>query len=755
MNQPSKSTFCTVSVVCCLLALAVAVVFGQTVQHDFINFDDDIYVYNNPHIAHGFTGHALAWSFSTFHASNWHPLTWLSHALDCQLYGAQNAAGHHLTNVALHAIVAVLLLLLLWQMTGDLWPSAFVAAVFALHPLRAESVAWVAERKDLLCGLFFILTLAAYVHYVRHPFAWGRHLLVLGAFALGLMAKPMLVTLPFLLLLLDYWPLGRMSALKLASPKTWRALLVEKIPLLALAAASCAVTPLAQRQAMIPMDVVPLSARIANAVVAYVAYIGQFFYPSGLAVFYPYPSEGLPTWKIVVGVAALVIVSAVALLGRRRMPYLFVGWFWYLGMLVPVIGLMQVGSQAMADRYTYLPQIGLCVALAWGAAKLAAGWRYERWAYGVASALVLVCLATCAYRRTAFWRNNETLWNRAIACTTGNVFAHNNLGAALASEKNVDAAIAHFRKATAIAPTFAISYENLGVALEASGKSEEAAAAYRRAELSPYFKAIAQYQKALKIRPNSCLVHNNLGNALAACGHVDEATAEYRTALKINPNYASAHSNLANILAGQGRNDEAIAEYKKAIALDPNRADAHNNFGAVLADQGRLGEAIAKFQKALDIEPDFADAHGNLGTALSKQGKIADAMIHWREAVRLQPSNPRAVNRLAWAMATRPEPSIRNGAEAVELAQWAVQLSHSHEPVPLDTLAAAYAQVGRFADATKTAKKALDLASRRADKELAASIKTKIALYEAHTPFLDEGRPSPAVRSPSEREKTQ
>ena len=320
MNQPSKSTFCTVSVVCCLLALAVAVVFGQTVQHDFINFDDDVYVYNNPHIAHGLTGHALAWSFTTFHASNWHPLTWLSHALDCQLYGVHNAAGHHLTNVALHAIVAVLLLLLLWQMTGDLWPSAFVAAVFALHPLRAESVAWVAERKDLLCGLFFILTLAAYVHYVRHPFAWDRYLLVLGAFALGLMAKPMLVTLPFLLLLLDYWPLGRMSALKLASPKTWRALLVEKIPLLALAAASCAVTSLAQHEAIAVSERLPLSSRMANSLVSYVAYIGQFFYPAGLAVFYPHPEDGLPIWKIGGAVLVLGGVCVAAWIGRRRFP---------------------------------------------------------------------------------------------------------------------------------------------------------------------------------------------------------------------------------------------------------------------------------------------------------------------------------------------------------------------------------------------------------------------------------------------------
>ena len=447
MSQSSRTTRRTVLAVCCLLALAVAAVFAQTVRHEFINFDDNVYVYDNPPIADGVTAGAIAWSFTSFHASNWHPLTWLSHALDCQLYGPHRPGWHHLTNVVLHAAVAIALFLVLWQMTGNLWPSAFVAAVFAVHPLRVESVAWVAERKDLLSGLFFMLTLGAYLRYVRHPFSWGRYLSVIAVFALGLMAKPMLVTLPFVLLLLDYWPLGRFSLRGgadilvcqgdggdsgrqeyLPHRPALRRLIVEKIPLLALAAASCVVTSLAQHSAIIPIDFAPVSSRIANALFSYVAYVGQFFYPSGLALFYPYPSAGIPLWKVVGAVAVLVGISAAAVLARRRLPYLFVGWFWYVGMLVPVIGLMQVGLQAMADRYTYLPQIGLCIAVTWGAANVAVRWPYRRWVYGVASLSLVAGLMAGAWRQTSYWNNSKTLWTRTLACTTGNVFAHNNLG---------------------------------------------------------------------------------------------------------------------------------------------------------------------------------------------------------------------------------------------------------------------------------------------------------------------------------------
>jgi tetratricopeptide (TPR) repeat protein len=441
------------------------------------------------------------------------------------------------------------------------------------------------------------------------------------------------------------------------------------------------------------------------------------------------------------------------LLAWRRLPYLFVGWFWYLGMLVPVIGLVQVGSQAMADRYTYLPQIGLCIALAWGAANVAVTWPYRRLAYSIASVSLVVALMVCAWRQTTYWRNGETLWTHALECTSRNVFAHNNLGVVLAGCDKVNIAIDHFQKATDISPGFAMSYRNLGDALDARGRSDEAAVAYRKAELEPRLAAIAHYRKALEIDPNSWFVHHNLANALAGCGRLTEAVAEYRKSLEIKPDYAIAHNNLGNVLVGQGRNDEAVGEYRKAIELDPAYAEAHNNLGAMLADRKQLDAAIAQFQKALEIEPDFANAHGNLGLALNDKGKIDEAMVHWREMVRLQPTDVCAVNRLAWAMATRPEPSIRNGAVAVELAEWAVRLSHSREPVPLNTLAAAYAQTGRFAEAAQTARKALGLATRQSDRTLAESIKTKIALYEARTPFLDTASVSSPVLTPAEHGK--
>ncbi len=773
MSQSSRTTRRTVLAVCCLLALAVAAVFAQTVRHEFINFDDNVYVYDNPPIADGVTAGAIAWSFTSFHASNWHPLTWLSHALDCQLYGPHQPGWHHLTNVVLHAAVAIALFLVLWQMTGNLWPSAFVAAVFAVHPLRVESVAWVAERKDLLSGLFFMLTLGAYLRYVRHPFSWGRYLSVIAVFALGLMAKPMLVTLPFVLLLLDYWPLGRISLRGgadilvcqgdggdsgrqecLPHRPALRRLIVEKIPLLVLAAASCVVTSLAQHSAIIPIDFVPISSRIVNALFSYVAYIGQFFYPSGLALLYPYPSAGIPLWKVVGAVAVLVGISAAAVLARRRLPYLFVGWFWYVGMLVPVIGLMQVGLQAMADRYTYLPQIGLCIAVAWGAANVAVGWPYRRWVYGVASLLLVAGLMAGAWRQTSYWNNSETLWTRTLACTSGNVFAHNNLGAALAKRDEVMAAIAHFEQAAALSPTFALSYANLGAALDASGRPEAAAIAYRKAELLPYIDAIEQYRQALAINPKSWFAHANLGNALAGCGQLEDAAAEYLKAVEIRPDFAVAHNNFANILLTQGRNDEAIAEYRKAIALDSKYADACNNLGAVLAGRGELDAAVALFRRAVQITPTSATAHGNLGMALSKQGKIEEAMDQWRERVRLQPNDPRAISQLAWAMATRPEPSIRNEKEAIELAEWAVTLSHGHEPVPLNTLAAAYAQAGRFSDALKTAQKALRLALQQQDQPLAESIRAKIALYRSHTPYLETTYAVPASRGASKHQKS-
>jgi len=442
--------------------------------------------------------------------------------------------------------------------------------VFAIHPLRAESVAWVAERKDVLSGLFFMLTLWAYAGYARRPFSLGRYLTVVLLFALGLMAKPMLVTLPFVLLLLDYWPLGRIG---LHTAGISRRVVVEKLPLLALTAASCVVTFFAQGEAISSVEAIPLSSRIANALVSYLAYIRDIFYPVGLAVLYPYPEGGLPIWKVVASSLAVTGISTAALVWRRRFPYLFVGWFWYVGMLVPVIGLVQVGLQSMADRYTYLPQIGLCIAVTWGVAQLAVSWRYRFRVYGAPAALAVLVLIGLAWKQTSYWRDSEALWTRALASTVRNSPAHLNLGLALAGRGQVDAAITH-------------------------------------------------YQKALELKPSSSNAHNNLGLALAQKGQADEAIANFQKAVEIKPDYANAHQNLGVALEGRGQSDVAIAHYQRALELKPDYPDiTHNNLGSALARRGQLDAAIVHFRKALELRPDYAEARNNLDLALRLRGQ--------------------------------------------------------------------------------------------------------------------------------------
>jgi protein O-mannosyl-transferase len=717
--------------VCGLLLLAVGLVFGQTVRHEFVSCDDQEYVCANPHVTDGLTVPGVVWAFTTGHASNWHPLTWLSHMLDCQLYGL-HAGGHHLTNVLLHAVNAVLLFLVFWRMTGDLWPSAFVAALFAIHPLHVESVAWVAERKDLLSGLFFLLTLAAYVGYVRHPFSLARYTAVVVFFALGLMAKPMLVTLPFVLLLLDYWPLGRWPGSCAATPGStvqpppqrrywfpWR-LLVEKIPLLLLTAASCVVTPLVQNVAVILLDALPVSWRIANALVAYIAYVGQLFYPVGLAAYYPHPGRDLPIWEVVGALVLLTGISAGALAWRRSFPYLFVGWLWYLGMLVPVIGLVQVGTQAMADRYTYLTQIGLYVAMAWGTAQLCRSWPYRGRLCGIAAALVLAGLMGCAWQQTRYWHDSETLWTHALACTSRNLVAEANLGLALADRGQIDEAIAHYRKALEIQPVYVDAHNNLGAALAGRGQIDE---------------AIVHFQKAIEINPDYVDAHNNLGAALADRGQIDEAMAHYQKALDIKPGNAKAHYNLSLSLADRGKIDEAIAHCQKALEITPDYADARNNFGVLLAGRGQLDEAIAQFQKAIEIKPDDADSRQNLHLALARRKSILQGLAKQRELIRSRPSDTNLLNDTAWILATNPNGSVRDGAEAVALAQRAEKLSGGREPAIFDTLAAAYAEAGRFSEAVNTAERAASLASARGDTAMADAIRHRIQLYQSGAPY--------------------
>ncbi len=730
--------------VCGLLLLAVGLVFGQTVGHEFVNFDDGWYVYDNPQISGGLSARGIVWVFTHEHGANWHPLTGLSHLLDCQIFGL-HAGGHHLTNVLLHAATAVVLFLVLWRMTGGFWPSAVVAGLFAVHPLRVESVAWISERKDVLSGLFFVLSLAAYVGYVRSAVSLGRYILLVVVFALGLMAKPMLVTLPAVLLLLDYWPLGRF-------PFRWQ-LVTEKLPLLLLASLSCLATLWTQGSAATLDRHIPLAARLTNALVAYVSYLAKLFWPVGLAAYYPHPEGDLPAWEVFGSIVVLAGLSLGAFAYRRRYPYLLVGWLWYVGMLVPVIGIVQVGTQAMADRYTYLTQIGPYLALAWGTAQAVAGWPYRRWVCGIASASVLAVLMGCAWRQTSFWRDSETLWNHTLACTSRNGVAHTNLGNALMRRGRVEEAIAHYQKALQINLNHSEAHNNLANALACQGRMDEALAHYRKSlEIQPDYaearynlgnllarrgqfdEAIVQFRRTLAIAdyPEA---HNNLANALSGRGRFNEALAEYQKTLELKPDFADAHWNLGNAFFRRGQMDEALAHFRRAVELKPDFAPAHRDLGSALAKLGRLDEALPCLQKALEIQPDLVDAGTELGMALSRLGRQEEALRQYRKALQIAPRDATAHSRLAWLLATCPELSLRNGAEAVEHAERASQLCGGKRPDVLDALAASYAEAGWFPEALATARRALKLATQQHDQVLANAVQARIDLYESGKPY--------------------
>ncbi len=529
-----------------LLAALVWAVFGPTAGFEFVEFDDDTYVYDNPIVARGLTLEGIVWAFTGVHSDNWHPLTWLSHMLDCQLYGS-SPGGHHLTSVLLHTATAILLFLVLRQMTAALWRSAFAAAVFAIHPLRVESVAWVAERKDVLSGLFFVLTLGAYVRYARRPWSLARYGLVVLLFALGLMCKPMLVTLPLVLLLLDRWPLAL---------RTTRRRILDKLPLLGLAAASCAVTLVAQTTALQSFEKIPLPSRAGNALVSCVTYIGQMFWPSCLAVFYPFPRGGVAVLDVAGSVILLVAISAGVFALRPRRPYLLTGWLWYLVMLGPVSGLLQVGLQARADRYTYLPQIGLVLLLTWTAADLGQRLPHRRLFLGGLSTILLLALAAAARGQVSHWREGEALWTRALSCTPGSALAHYNFGTILLRKGKTEEAIAHYERALEINPRHAEAHNNLGVVL------------FQRKAVD---QAISHYRRAMEITPGYAAAHRNLGLALSEKGELNEAIPHYRRALEISPGFAEAHFDLATALVQKGEMEEAASHYRRALEL--SRAD--------------------------------------------------------------------------------------------------------------------------------------------------------------------------------------
>jgi len=547
--------------ICLALVAAVFVVFGQVVRFDFINVDDNLYVFKNPQVSAGLTWNGIGWAFTHAHGANWHPLSWLSHMLDCQLYGLR-PGGHHFTSVLLHAANAVLLFLVLRRMTGAIWPCVFTAALFAIHPLRVESVAWVAERKDVLSGLFFMLALWTYARYAEAK-TLGSYFLVLLCFAFGLMAKPMLVTLPFVFLLLDYWPLQRFRS------STLSRLIVEKIPLLGLVAASAALTIWAQEQtnSIMATAQLPLPWRFANAAVSYVVYIGQLVFPHRLAAYYPHPFGGLAPLTILGAALALLVATVVAILLRRRFAYLPVGWFWYLGMLIPVIGLIQVGEQSHADRYTYLPQIGLYLIVAWGAGEVLHRWPQGKWIVTTGGVVCLVILAACAWQQTQYWKNSEILWKHTLACTGPNWAAENFFGDYLSDNGRTDEAIAHYRRAVELSPNTAAVRFNLGYAL------------YRNSQLA---EAQRQLETAIELNPEMTDARIGLGVVLYLQGKVEPAIRQYQQVLERNPNNTAALSNLGVALESLGRIDEAVAHYRRALEIDPQLADAQRNLDRVL-----------------------------------------------------------------------------------------------------------------------------------------------------------------------------
>lgn len=724
-----------------LLALGLFVVtmlvFWPARHFDFINFDDPDYITANPQVRDGLTWEGVRWAFVTNHASNWHPLTWLSHMFDGQMFGLSPGA-HHLHNVVLHALNAVLVFALLLQWTRNLWPSALVAGLFAWHPMHVESVAWVAERKDVLSTCFGLLCLMAYGAYVRalgsqtentkkthRARVW--YALALMLFALGLMSKPMLVTLPFVLLLLDYWPWRRWpSNSGFAHPKALWPLVREKLPFLTLAMLAGIVTIWAQRAGGTILSIEALSPgdRISNALVSYWRYIAKLCWPSGLAIYYSFETQSW--WLAALAGAGLVAVS-VGVICARKFPFLATGWFWFLGMLVPVIGLLQVGTQAMADRYTYVPAIGLFILVAFGFREIAARFQAGQVFVSVAAVLLLLGCLVATARQLPHWRDSETLFRHALDVTEGNYVAYNNLGTALEEQGRFNEAWECYAAALRLRPDHPDANQNWGRVVLANGRPAEAEVHFRR---------------GLETLPNSAGAWLNLGNALLQQGRNAEAAEAIQRAVELAPRLPEARVGLGCLLAAQGKRDEAIAQFEIALQTHPDYTAALNNLGALLTEAGRTAEAVTFLKRAVQFDPDSAEGHYNLANALAAleqypQAEAQAAVPHLREAVRLKPDWVEALNRLAWLLATHRDPALRNGAEARDLAARAVSLTRTNDARSLDTLAAACAEAGRFGEAATAAQQAIALAQTARRPEQAAQIRERLALYRSLKPYRE------------------
>ncbi len=879
--------------VCPLLAAATLAAFWPVLHNAFLSYDDQVYVTQNPHLTGGLTWANVAWAFQAGYAGNWHPVTWLSHMLDVQLFGL-NAGWHHLTSLLLHVANGLLLFLVLKRMTGALWRSAFVAALFALHPIHVESVAWIAERKDVLSGFFFMLTLWAYARYVEvqspkskvlsleskvlslrskvqgpgskvqgpqtegdarsavpgstfkvqgsrfkgrssmsnvgcsmfnvrrsmfnvrpsSPRLW--YWTAVGMFTCGLMSKPMLVTLPFVLLLLDYWPLRRLqlprfevrgSRFKVQSsasaPQSQLVnresqivnpllhLILEKVPFFALSTLSCVVTFLVQQhgEAVASFTAMPFGDRMAHAVAAYFDYLQQTFWPSGLLVFYPLPVE-LSAARTISSAALLAVLTGAAVFLIRRRPWAPVGWSWYLGILVPVIGLVQVGQQVRANRYTYLPLIGIFILVAWGLAALLSAPspqgssdaslparalapedgrtpvvppRRDSIRPGLlaaAAGVVLIGLALMTHRQAGFWRDNQSLFGHAVQVATNNFVAWEGLGIAALQRNDPKAALADFTRANACQRAYETNYENLyfiGTVLQMVGKGLEALPYLEQSRVPvvnrPYrdyrlglsliaagrlAEAEAALRRAIQARPHEAEFQLGWAALLDAQGRTAESEQLLREVVNGHPELAEAHRSLADFLLLHNRPSEAEAQYAVALKLQPPAATLLGGYAVALSQQGKTDEAIRELEASLKLEPIDAQTSFNLAELLSQQGRKREAVARYAQALEADPKCLSALNNLAWLLATDPDAQIRNGPRAVQLAERACQLTEWKAAFLMGTLAAAYAEAGRFADAAAMAERARDLARADKQEDIARKNEQLLQLYRAGRPFREE-----------------
>ncbi len=675
-------------VVCVFLVISTFVVYAQVRDHKLLNYDDHVYVTKYFNGKSGLTKENVEWAFTHSHYGAWIPITSLSYMLDYEFYGL-HPKGYLFTNLFFHIANALLLFIILLRMTGSLWPSAFVAVVFALHPINVESVAWIAQRKNVLSTLFWLLTMWAYVLYVEKRDI-KRYVLVILFFALGLMSKTMLVTLPFVLFLLDFWPLARFKLertgesfknLKQNKPISPGAsalrLILEKLPLLILSVLAsvrqvsetsafnnCTSLMLGKQYindsaCIAAPDLFSLQARFTNGMFSYLDYLGKMVWPKGLAAFYPHPGDTLSVWKGVLCGMVLVGLTIIAIRLVKRAPYFAVGWFWYLGTLVPVIGIFKtIGAHGMADRYVYVPLMGVFIIIAWGLLDIFAEWRYKKKVFSLLAGVLIPTLMVTTWVQVSHWKNSVTIFKHAINVTDNKnpnlALIHNTLGMVFLSMGKAEEAVSHYKMAIELKPDLAIAYTNLGIARLSTGKTEE---------------AISHYKKAIKVKPDHASGYYNLGIALSALGKTEEAISHYKTAIKLRPDYVEPRNNIGLILEEHGKTHEAISYYKTAIKLKPGYAAAYSNLGNALFTQKKIKEAISYHKTAIKLRPDFVPAHINLGNALFALGKTEEAISHYKKAIKLNPNFAIANSNLGNALFAlgKTEEAISHYKKAIKL----------------------------------------------------------------------------------------